>query len=81
MLHNHRLLFAFSLVLQIELSQGIITHKEISYLLRPSPGTKFAIKGLAAQAGMDLRDATPFSIGKRPYDWILEQQWQGMLVS
>ena len=66
---------------QIELARGHITHEAIHYIIYPSPGSKFAVKGLIAQAGMDLREATPVNFGKRPYDWILEAQWQNMMVS
>ena len=54
--------------------------REISYFLKPSPGREYAVKGLAAQARMDLTNSTPVSLGRRPYDWILESQWQSQLV-
>ena len=69
-----------SLPLQLELSGGVVTHHEISYLLRPSPGREYAVKGLATQTGVDLTHSTPVSLGRRPYDWILEAQWQSLLV-
>ena len=81
MLERDRLLLAYSLVLQLEMSQGGFTLQEIAYLLRPSPGRQFAVRGLAAQAGLDLSSSSAFSLGKRPYDWILESQWQALLVS
>lgn len=62
------------------LREGSITLDEVSYILHPTTGTQYAVKGLLTQAGMDLHDATPINIGKRPYDWILESQWQRMLV-
>ncbi|CAI8014943.1 Dynein heavy chain 8, axonemal, partial [Geodia barretti] len=80
MVERDRLLLAFSLVLQLELSGGVVTHHEISYLLRPSPGREYAVKGLATQTGVDLTHSTPVSLGRRPYDWILEAQWQSLLM-
>ena len=52
----------------------------MQFLLNPTPGTKFAIKGLAAQTGWDMPDAVPVNFGKKPYDWLSETQWQNVLV-
>lgn len=67
-------------MLQIEISQGRATREEQEFLISPTAGHRFAIKGLVAQNGLDLGQALPIHFGKKPFDWMTDSQWQMLLV-
>ena len=64
--------------LQIEEKKGRAPLREREFLLNPLPGTKHAIKGLLNQVSSE--SASSLNFGKKPYDWMSEDQWQKLLV-
>ena len=56
---------------------------ERDFLVSPTPGTNFVVKGLVAQASIltEIGNATPtLNFGKKPFDWLSDAQWQMLLV-
>lgn len=68
---------------QLEVSNGRASRSEVEFLLCPSPGSQFAVRGLAAQACDPAATSKlpPVGFGKKPFDWLAETQWQMLLVS
>lgn len=69
--------------MQIEIKAGCATKGERDFLVSPTPGSSFVVKGLAAQASilMEMGNSTPaLSFGKKPFDWMSDSQWQMLLV-
>ena len=68
--------------MQIEISRGTGTKKELEFLVSPTPGHQFLIKGLYSQANLALDTTrTPaVNFGKKPFDWMSDSQWQMLLV-
>ena len=56
--------------------------EEQDFLLTPSPGTKFSVKGLIVNnQDIPVITLTNAVFGKKPFDWMSEKQWQMLLVS
>lgn len=69
---------------QVEYSQGHGLHGERDFLMSPSPGSQFIIKGLTVSPAVASSDGTGgrtvLSFGKKPFDWMSDTQWQMLLV-
>ena len=68
---------------QIEINAGRATKAERDFLISPSPGTNFVVKGLMAQSSvlMEVGNSVPaINFGRKPFDWMSDAQWQMMLV-
>ncbi len=64
---------------QIKINQGDMSLNEHGFLLIPTVGTTFIVKGLYNQT---INDSAPVVMfGKKPFDWMSEKQWQNLLVS
>lgn len=64
---------------QLETLEGRVFKNEREFLISPFPGTKYIIRGLSSQQCMS-ENATVLNFGKRPFDWMTEEQWQNLLV-
>ena len=70
-------------ILQIEISAGRAKKSERDFLVSPSAGTNFVVKGLVAQAShsTEIGSSVPaLNFGKKPFDWMSDSQWQTLLV-
>ena len=65
--------------MQLEAIDGRVFRNEREFLISPFPGTKYVIRGLASQHCAS-ENATVLNFGKRPFDWMTEEQWQSLLV-
>ena len=62
----------------MKISQGDLSPREYDYLLDPTVGISFTVRGL----NQPVNDAvTTVAFGKKPFDWMSEKQWQNLLVS
>ena len=69
-------------MLQIEISQGRASREEQEFVVAPSAGHRFTVRGLAAQGNI-MADSAPSAqilLGKKPFDWMTDSQWQMLLV-
>ena len=51
---------------------------EREFILQPYPGSNYNVKGLANQ--IPNEEAPFINFGKKPFDWMNENQWQMLLV-
>lgn len=67
---------------QIEMNQGRATREEQEFLISPSLGQKFTIRGVAAYAGSTAETSSGpvLQFGRKPFDWMSDSQWQMFLV-
>ena len=66
-------------VSQLESLDGRVLKNEREFLISPFPGTKYIIRGLSYQH-CTSENAPVLNFGKRPFDWMTEEQWQSLLV-
>ena len=64
---------------QLEALDGRVLKNEKEFLISPFPGTKYIIRGLSYQQSAS-ENAPVLNFGKRPFDWMTEEQWQSLLV-
>ena len=65
------------------MSAGRAKKSERDFLVSPSPGTNFIVKGLQSQASLpvEIGNSVPaLNFGKKPFDWMSDSQWQTLLV-
>ena len=80
--NNNTLFSVFSYlctVSQLESLDGRVLKNEREFLISPFPGTKYIIRGLTYQH-CTSENAPVLNFGKRPFDWMTEEQWQSLLV-
>ena len=70
---------SYTCVMKLEALEGRIFKNEREFLISPFPGTKYVIRGLTYQQSMP-ESAPVLNFGKRPFDWMTEEQWQSLLV-
>ena len=75
-LHAYMCIIIF---IKLEALDGRIFKNEKEFLISPFPGTKYAVRGLTYQQCMP-DNAPVLNFGKRPFDWMTEEQWQSLLV-
>lgn len=78
-----RVMYNNSSIMQIEINAGRATKCERNFLVTPSPGSSFVVKGLVSQASMlmEIGNSVPaLNFGRKPFDWMSDAQWQTMLV-
>ena len=70
---------------QIEDSEGRITDKEREFFIHPHVGTTYKVKGVTRETpftggSVELMQEW-FNFGKKPFDWMKDDQWKRLLVS
>ena len=70
---------------QIEASEGRITDKEREFFIHPHVGTTYKVRGVTREtpstAGSVELMQEWLNFGKKPFDWMKDDQWKRLLVS
>ena len=78
-------LLSFLHSVQIELSDGRVFPNEREFLVKPHLGLAFAVRGvtpvLTSGSSTDISGQSWLSFGKKPFDWLSDNQWKQLLVS
>lgn len=63
------------------MNKGRGSREEVEFLISPSPGRAYNVKGLHSQGCLELGGGAPHvGFGKKPFDWMTDAQWQMFLV-
>ena len=70
---------SLSLSLQIEADHGRASSHERDFFINPVPGSKYIVRGLLNQ--LPFENLPVVNFGRKPFDWMNEDQWQKLLVN
>ena len=77
--------FILALFIQLEFSDGRVLPNEREFLVEPHLGLAFAVRGvtpaMTSGSTTDISGQTWLSFGKKPFDWLSDNQWKQLLVS
>ena len=84
-LHKHDVTITLVFFIQIECSEGRVLPNEREFLVEPHLGLAYAVKGVTpVMPGGSFPDVSSqgwLTFGKKPFDWLSDNQWKQLLVS